>query len=56
MSLCIYMFIGIIGCIIQLLTKLWYAPRTLQDAFKRALTLEAGLHMAESVHLGSSLK
>ena len=29
-----------------------YAHRTLQDAFKRALTLEAGLQLAEGVHLG----
>ena len=31
-----------------------YAPRTLQDAFKRALTLEAGLQLAKGVHLGRS--
>ena len=31
-----------------------YAPRTLQDAFKRALILEAGLQLAEGVHLGRS--
>ena len=29
-----------------------YAHRTLQDAFRRALTLEAGLQLAEGVHLG----
>ena len=29
-----------------------YALRTLQDSFKRALTLEAGLQLAKGVHLG----
>ena len=29
-----------------------YAHRTLQDAFKRALTLEAGLQLAEGIHFG----
>ena len=28
-----------------------YAPRTLQDAFERALALEAGLQLADGVHL-----
>ena len=31
-----------------------YAPRTLQDAFKRTLTLETGLQLAKGVHLGRS--
>ena len=31
-----------------------YAPQTLQDAFERALTLEAGLKLAKGVHLGRS--
>ena len=31
-----------------------YAHRTLQDAFRRALSLEAGLQLAEGVHLGRS--
>ena len=30
---------------------MWYAPRTLQDAFERALALEAGLQWAEGLHL-----
>ena len=34
--------------------KIWYVPRTLQDAFKRVLTLEAGLQLAKGVHLGRS--
>ena len=33
---------------------MWYAPRTLQDAYERALTPEAGLQLAEGVHLGRS--
>ena len=33
---------------------MWYAPRTLQDAFKKALTLEAGLQLAKGVYLGRS--
>ena len=31
--------------------QVWEAPRTLQDAFKRALSLEAGIYLAESIHL-----
>ena len=31
-----------------------YAPRTLQNAFERGLTLEAGLQLAKGVHLGRS--
>ena len=34
--------------------QVWYVPRTLQDAFERALTLEAGLQLAKGVHLGRS--
>ena len=34
--------------------QVWYAPRTLQDALERALTLEAGLHLAKGEHLGRS--
>ena len=34
--------------------QVWYAPRTLQDAFKWTLTLEAGLQLAKGVHLGRS--
>ena len=33
---------------------MWYAPKTLQDAFERPLALEAGLQLAEGVHLGIS--
>ena len=29
--------------------QVWYAPRTLQDAFERALTLETGLQLAEDL-------
>ena len=31
--------------------QVWYAPRTLQDAFKRALAFQAGLQLATGVHL-----
>ena len=31
-----------------------YTLKTLQDAFKRALTLEAGLQLAKGIHLGRS--
>ena len=31
-----------------------YAPRTLQDAFERTLTLEADLQLAEGILLGRS--
>ena len=34
--------------------QVWYAPRTLQDAFERALILEARLQLAEGIHLGRS--
>ena len=34
--------------------QVWYALRTLQDAFERVLTLEAGLQLAKGVHLGRS--
>ena len=34
--------------------QVWYAPKTLQDAFKRALSLEAGLKLAKGVHLERS--
>ena len=33
-----------------------YALRTEQDAFKRALTLEAGLQLAKHAHLGRSIQ
>ena len=36
--------------------QVWYTPRTLQAAFKRAFTLEAGLQLDKGVHLGRSLK
>ena len=36
--------------------QVWYAQRTLQDAFERALTLEAGLQLAEGVHLQRSFQ
>ena len=36
--------------------QLWYALRTLQDAFKRALALENGLQLAKGVHLGRFLQ
>ena len=32
--------------------QVWYAVRTLQDTSKRPLALEAGLQLADSVHLG----
>ena len=31
-----------------------YAPRTLQEDFKGAITLEASLQLAKGVHLGRS--
>ena len=34
--------------------QVWYAPRTLQDAFERALVLEAGLQLDEGINLGKS--
>ena len=34
--------------------QVWYILRTLQEAFHRALTLEAGLHLAKGVHIGRS--
>ena len=36
--------------------QVWYTPKTLQDALKRALNLEAGLHLAKGVHLGRSFQ
>ena len=34
--------------------QVWYAPRSLQDAFERALNLEAFLQLTKCVHLGRS--
>ena len=33
---------------------MWYAPKTLQDAFEKSFKLEAGPQLAEGVHLGRS--